>query len=717
MWFTNGLSVTSNKFSSCGSYGAYVWYSNYTLFTQNWVWNNTCGLSFRDSPTGAVYNNSFVNNTQYQATVTFDVATCEWDRGGIGNYWSDYTNKYPQATNDNVTWNLPYIIKGKYMDEHPLVRPHDVPLPAQARDYSPIASFAIGNAIVIANSMAQFIFTGNVGNAPASFQWNFGDGSANSTYESPSYAYKTAGTYSVALTITDVDGDTSTVTRADCITILPDYYPVANFTVSASTISPGSSVTFMYTGTEGNSPLSLKWYLYGSNVSYAYTRNPTVIYPKVGTYHVILWATDVDGDKCTLVRANCVTVTDNATPADLQPVASFSVNASRVVAGQDVSFTYTGITGDGTPSYQWCFGDGSANDTRRDPVHRFVTPGSYLVRLTVVDQDGDVSTTTAAFPVVVEADVAPVARFSQNASLIMVNQTIQYRFSGSEGNAPATLRWNFGDGSPVSCERNPRHRYASWGVYNVTLEVVDRDGDRSTVVVIASVVVLPRIFPQAMFSVQDLESGASYAKQFTFTGDQAHGLVSREWMFGDGTVSNEENPVHVYARPGDYNVTLTITDIFGNTDTVSRVVSIITTPPSPGEEPPALPRPDDLPPGDILDGKQQQTRVLEGLLSAIAVVGLVIGIVAGRMGFAKRHVRRQKSQKPWITNNQASMALPGQAGLDLLQELRERDLGRPSVYTAYVIESEGNVRKLVVQHQGTNTNSRNLSPPKTSVIQ
>ena len=31
------------------------------------------------------------------------------------------------------------------------------------------------------------------------------------------------------------------------------------------------------------------------------------------------------------------------------------------------------------------------------------------------------------------------------------------------------------------------------------------------------------------------------------------------WQFGDGTTSTEENPVHVYATPGDYVVTLRIT--------------------------------------------------------------------------------------------------------------------------------------------------------------
>ena len=32
------------------------------------------------------------------------------------------------------------------------------------------------------------------------------------------------------------------------------------------------------------------------------------------------------------------------------------------------------------------------------------------------------------------------------------------------------------------------------------------------------------------------------------------------WDFGDGNTSTLENPIHVYQSPGDYEVTLTVTD-------------------------------------------------------------------------------------------------------------------------------------------------------------
>lgn len=51
-------------------------------------------------------------------------------------------------------------------------------------------------------------------------------------------------------------------------------------------------------------------------------------------------------------------------------------------------------------------------------------------------------------------------------------------------------------------------------------------------------------------------------------------IVSRHWDFGDGTTSTEKNPTHIYADYGIYNVTLTVTDANGNTDSITRTVNV-----------------------------------------------------------------------------------------------------------------------------------------------
>jgi PKD repeat protein len=43
-------------------------------------------------------------------------------------------------------------------------------------------------------------------------------------------------------------------------------------------------------------------------------------------------------------------------------------------------------------------------------------------------------------------------------------------------NAPSSWEWNFGDGSPLSSQRNPRHDYTLAGRYTVSLTATNGEG-------------------------------------------------------------------------------------------------------------------------------------------------------------------------------------------------------------------------------------------------
>lgn len=51
-------------------------------------------------------------------------------------------------------------------------------------------------------------------------------------------------------------------------------------------------------------------------------------------------------------------------------------------------------------------------------------------------------------------------------------------------------------------------------------------------------------------------------------------IVSRQWSFGDGTFSTQENPSHIYSQAGEYVITLTIWDDAGDTSQVSQSIMV-----------------------------------------------------------------------------------------------------------------------------------------------
>jgi PKD repeat protein len=70
-----------------------------------------------------------------------------------------------------------------------------------------------------------------------------------------------------------------------------------------------------------------------------------------------------------------------------QPVASFTANQTTgdATAGNPFVVQFTD-TSTGSPiSWQWNFGDGTANSTLKNPVHSYLNAGAYNVTLTVSD--------------------------------------------------------------------------------------------------------------------------------------------------------------------------------------------------------------------------------------------------------------------------------------------------------------------------------------------
>lgn len=102
-----------------------------------------------------------------------------------------------------------------------------------------------------------------------SWAWDFGDG-ATSTEQNPVHAYAEAGTYTVSLTVTDADGNTSTLSRdIEVGDTTPDATPITNqVPVTGVSGAAGSEALYSITVPEGvTGPLSVLTYGGSGDVS------------------------------------------------------------------------------------------------------------------------------------------------------------------------------------------------------------------------------------------------------------------------------------------------------------------------------------------------------------------------------------------------------------------------------------------------------------------
>ncbi|MBW2965779.1 right-handed parallel beta-helix repeat-containing protein [Candidatus Woesearchaeota archaeon] len=146
---SNYNDISLNDIFSNSKYGLYLRSSsNFNEISKNNIYDNDVGFRV-SSKHNNIFNNQFNNNsdkglyiccssqdnTIYKNSFLNNKKHIDYDssrenlfiKDGFGNYWDDYLEKYPDATQINGIWDTPYEIPGSdYEDEYPLVEPVDI---------------------------------------------------------------------------------------------------------------------------------------------------------------------------------------------------------------------------------------------------------------------------------------------------------------------------------------------------------------------------------------------------------------------------------------------------------------------------------------------------------------------------------------------------------------------------------------------------------------
>lgn len=211
-------------------------------------------------------------------------------------------------------------------------------------------------------------------------------------------------------------------------------------------------------------------------------------------------------------------------------------------------------------SYEWSFGDGSADTTTltANVRHTYTAVGNYRIRLIAVDSTTCNIRDTAFINVTVRNDLAALAFTPVK---LPPCQSLSYRFDNFS-TFPAgkpfssnSFIWDFGDGVRVSSGPGAiTHSYAAAGTYKVRLVLVDTNYCNSP----DSLEVDLRIAPNVKAQFETPASGC-VPYEAIFNNTSLAGQQFR-WDFGDGNTSTLSSPTHIYNNTGTYRVKLVAID-------------------------------------------------------------------------------------------------------------------------------------------------------------
>ena len=238
-------------------------------------------------------------------TVTFDasgslpgdgvITLYEWDLDGDGDF---------DVSSSSETWEYLYVDNGPVFVQVRVT--NDLGESAVSEvlqldivNRAPTARFAVSLGDGAEGSFVQFVDSSyDIDGTVSSWAWDFGDGRI-SNEASPTHAYASAGFFSVALSITDNNGDTSDAYVFE-IEIL-NVGPLAEFTLQQSTVNVAQPLVFVDESVDlsANGEIVHVAWDFGDGAYQAGGPSSDNVYSHVftapGTYTVTLYVIDNDG--------------------------------------------------------------------------------------------------------------------------------------------------------------------------------------------------------------------------------------------------------------------------------------------------------------------------------------------------------------------------------------------------------------------------------------
>lgn len=360
----------------------------------------------------------------------------------------------------------------------------------------------------------QVQFTNQTVNG-VTYEWDFGDGTTSNDF-SPSHLYSDTGHYMVTLVTENILSCNGTDTVRKEIYV----YGEADAAFQHQQGECANIIDFKYTGSLG---ATYTWHFGDGNSATGAEVQHT--FSDSGLFNVEL-----------IVDANTPCADTLTQPVNIATIPKAEFVAQVDSCTDTVRFVNTST---GATSYRWQFGDGSEAQVPQ-PVHQYAQVGQqYTVSLLVNEglacEDSAVQT----------IDIPEPLKAGFDLSLNACTRTVTVENTST---AASRYTWSFGGGDTLVAF-SPEHQYSAPGDYTITLVAKRTGGCTDTA---EAGFTMPTL-SKANFSV-DLDSCTGLYRFY----EKVNSNVEMRWYFGDGNISESDNPTHKYAVAGTYIVKLIV---------------------------------------------------------------------------------------------------------------------------------------------------------------
>lgn len=439
----------------------------------------------------------------------------------------------------------------------------------------------------------------------AAYSWTYVSGPSQYTLTQNNQAKAlltnvTTGTYVFRVTVTDNQGSSNSTTVSITFLAPPNLNPVAQIKPVSNITLPNNSIFLDGTGSydpEGKS-LTYLWSLLEGPTDYHLdhptSASTTVSQLKEGKYTFRLTVKDPEG-----LEHNTQISFEVLPKSNVTPIA---------IAGDDIQITAPNnqviLNGsnsydpDGTiSSYQWTMVSGPNTPQIENASSAITTisgliPGTYQIRLTVVDNDGAASSQTIqVFVSPAPVNVLPIIQIPDNYQIqlpineVLIDLTESYDPDGTiqsfildlvEGNNSFTLT--------NGTQNNKTIGNLKEGNYNFKLTAIDDKNGSSEKLFTIKVLPAPIINHAPIAEAGNNQIISEEVGSINFDGsastDPDGDELSFEWAYLNGpsqyqlTNANTSTPTFRAMNRGTYVFVLTVTDIHGEKDSDTLYITV-----------------------------------------------------------------------------------------------------------------------------------------------